>query len=313
MKIMNSSSRHADQMFPSAFAMRFMPQRLTQSIDWHGHLCFAAWLLEITQPSSIVELGVFRGDSLSTFAQASRELGISPEIMGVDTWKGDETTGKYTEEVYSDLKDYFAANHPAVRIFRGFFDDALQTVPMNSVDVLHIDGSHIYEDVKHDYETWLPKMSERGVMLFHDVAVENGKFGTKRFWDETRQHFPSFTFDHSNGLGVLLCGPTQPEVLRHIAADRAHCEVVKAVFELTGSKFFHLAKEKYWKRETDKHAAYASHVSGDLGQAIGQNAAAQISAYIASGELQSVLASVVLKRGVVHRAVSALVRRLRLR
>ena len=313
MKIMNSSSQNTDSMFPSAFAMRFIPQRLTQAIDWHGHLCFAAWLLEVSRPSSIVELGVFRGDSLSTFAQASRELGISPDIMGVDTWAGDETTGKYTEEMYADLKDYFDANHPAVRLFRGFFDDALQTVPMGSVDVLHIDGSHIYEDVKHDYETWLPKMSERGVILFHDIAVENGNFGTKRFWDETRQQFPSFKFDHSNGLGVLLCGPSQPEVLRRIAEDRAHGEAVKAVFELTGAKFFYLAKGKYWKRETDKHAAYASHISGGLGLAIGQSAAAQISAFIASGELQSALASVVQKRSFVHRAISALIRKLRLR
>lgn len=312
MEIMNPSSRNANPMYPSVFAMRFMPQRLTQSIDWHGHLCFAAWLLELTKPSSIVELGVFRGDSLSTFAQASRELGISPAIMGVDTWAGDETTGKYTEEVYADLKDYFDANHPAVRLFRGFFDDALLTVPMGSVDVLHIDGSHIYEDVKHDYETWLPKMSERGVILFHDIAVENGNFGTKRFWDEICQHFPSFKFDHSNGLGVLFCGPSQPEVLRRIAEDRAHCEAVKAVFELTGAKFFHLAKEKYWKRETDKHAAYASHISSGLGEAIGQSAAAQISAFIASSEIQSALTSTAQKRNFLHRAISALVRKLRL-
>lgn len=290
-------------VFPSVFAMRFMPMRLTQSIDWHGHLCFAAWLLELVQPQSIVELGVFRGDSLSTFAQASRELGISPNIMGVDTWAGDETTGKYTEEVYADLRDHFATNFPSVRLFRGFFDDALPTVPAASVDVLHIDGSHLYDDVKHDYETWLPKMSERGVILFHDVTVENGTFGTKRFWDEVRVQFPSFSFDHSNGLGVLLCGPNQPERLRRIAEDRAYCEVVKAVFELTGAKFFHLAKEKWWKQETDRLASYASHISSGLGQAIGQNAAAQIASAIAASTT----------RGFMRRLASAVLRKLHLR
>jgi predicted O-methyltransferase YrrM len=287
------------QMLPSVFAMRFMPKRLTQSIDWHGHLCFAAWLLELVQPQSIVELGVFRGDSLSTFAQASRELGISPNIMGVDTWAGDETTGKYSEEVYADLRDHFATNYPSVRLFRGFFDDALPTVPVASVDVLHIDGSHLYDDVKHDYETWLSRMSERGVILFHDVTVENGTFGTKRFWDEVRVQFPSFSFDHSNGLGVLLCGPNQPERLRRIAEDRAYCEVVKAVFELTGAKFFHLAKEKWWKQETDRLASYASHISSGLGQNIGQNAAAQIASAIAASTTRSFmrrLASAVLRK-----------------
>lgn len=313
MELRSASSQEVALLFPSVFAMRFMPKRLTQSIDWHGHLCFAAWLMEVMRPSRVVELGVFRGDSLSTFAQASREIGISPDIMGVDTWAGDETTGKYTEEVYAELKDYFAANHPEVRLFRGFFDDALQTVPVGSVDLLHIDGSHIYEDVKYDYETWLPKMSERGVILFHDIAVENGRFGTRRFWDETRECFPSFTFDHSNGLGVLLCGHSQPEVLRRIAEDSMHCEAVKAVFELAGAKFFHMAKEKYWQRETDKHAAYAFHISGDVGRAIGENAAAQLSAFIASGKLQVAAAPPVGKRSILHRVISALARRLNLR
>lgn len=305
MTMTTSSGPASGSLYPSVFAMRFMPNRLTQSIDWHGHLCFAAWLLEIVRPSTIVELGVFRGDSLSTFAQASRELGIDPAIMGVDTWAGDETTGKYTEEVYADLKDYFAANHPSVRLFRGFFDDALRTVPDGSVDVLHIDGSHIYEDVKHDYETWLPKMSEKGVILFHDIAVENGSFGTKRFWDEIRKDFPSITFDHSNGLGVLLCGQQQPEALRRSSADAGHCDAVKAIFELTGAKFFHMAKEKYWRRETEKLAAAATQISGDLGRSIAENAAAQMQAALASRSLPP--------PSLLRRVVAALLRRLGLR
>lgn len=299
MKTKNSSNQERNLIFPSAFAMRFTPQRLTHSIDWHGHLCFAAWLLEVKKPSFIVELGVFRGDSLSAFAQAAREIGVSPDIMGVDTWAGDKTTGKYSEEVYADLRDYFDINYPAVRLFRGFFDDALQTVSEASVDVLHIDGSHIYEDVKHDYLTWLPKMSARGVILFHDVSVENDSFGTKRFWDEISNQFPSFKFDHSNGLGVLLCGPDQPEELRLIASDGVHRDVVKAVFELAGAKFFHLAKEQYWKRETDKYAAYASGASGELGLVIGQTISAQVAAYIASQRF-----------GIVRRTVSFLLRRI---
>lgn len=271
--------------FPSAFSLRFNPRRLTGSIDWHGHLCFAAWLMETVKPSTLVELGVFRGDSLATFSQAVRELELDCSITGIDTWGGDETTGTYDESVYSDVKDYFDVNYPEVTLFRGLFDEALPTVADGSIDILHIDGCHSYEAVKHDYETWRSKMSKRGIILFHDVSVVEKGFGTKQFWDEIKDTYPSFSFNHSNGLGVLLYGPKQPEQLKQIVSSAELLEVVRAVFEVTGAKFFHMAKEKWWHQEADKHAAYVSHITGDVGIQLAQTVAENVTAHIGHYEV----------------------------
>lgn len=288
-------------IFPSAYSLRFTPARLTRSIDWHGHLCFAAWLMQLVRPASLVELGVFRGDSLATFAQAAKELGVKCAITGVDTWGGDETTGKYSEEVYADIKDHFDVNHPEVTLFRSLFDDALPSFADGSIDVLHIDGCHVYEAVKHDFETWRRKMSRRGVILFHDIAVVSGGFGTRQFWDEARQQHPSFAFQHSNGLGVLLYGPEQPAELRQLAEDPERLEVVRAAFEATGAKFFHRAKERWWRSEAEKHAAYSERVSGELAT---QLAAHFANALAAQAAAQPALVPRAGERGILRRAAS---------
>ena len=122
----------------------------------------------------------------------------------------------YTSEVLDHLK----AHHDELyslfsRLLQTTFDDARPQFADGSVDVLHIDGHHSYDAVMHDFETWLPKLSRRGVVLMHDIEVRDRPgFAVWRFWDEVKQHYPHFAFHHSYGLGVLAVGRDIPEGLR---------------------------------------------------------------------------------------------------
>jgi len=105
-------------------------------------------------------------------------------------------------------KDYGAFS----KLLVSTFDAAQPTFADGSIDLLHIDGCHTYEAVKHDFENWLPKLSDRGIVLFHDTAItDNPSFGVWRFWREVRSQFPSFSFSHGNGLGLLAVGGKQAE------------------------------------------------------------------------------------------------------
>lgn len=228
---------------PSIRSIRFNPKRLTFATDWHGHLNFGSWLMEIIKPALLVELGVFRGDSLATFAQAAKELALDTKIVGVDTWEGDSTTGKYDDGVFAEVKDYFGFNHPSVVLSRQRFEQARGEFLHSSVDILHIDGCHEYYAVKDDFELWNMTLSKRGVVLFHDIEVSSPEFGTGKYWNEVKNTFPSFNFTHSNGLGVLLVGPNQPDELVHLSECDDCLSFTKAIFEASGTA--HLYSDKY--------------------------------------------------------------------
>ena len=187
------------------------PDLLTGSA-WLGHIPFAFWIVEALRPKIIVELGAHTGCSYCAFCQAVQELDMSTSCYAVDTWEGDIHSDFYGEEVFQTLSAHHEPRYSAFsRLIRSTFDQALEHFPEGSIDLLHIDGFHTYEAVKHDFTSWQPKLSERAVVLLHDTNVREKDFGVWRFWEEISQQYPAFEFLHCYGLGVLAVGRQLPD------------------------------------------------------------------------------------------------------
>jgi hypothetical protein len=194
-------------------------------------------LIDLTRPAVVVELGTHNGVSYCAFLQAIAELGLPTRAYAIDTWEGDAQAGYYGGEVLADLQAHHDERYSGFsRLIKARFDQALQHFERGSIDLLHIDGFHTYEAVKHDFESWLPKMSESGVIVFHDTNCRERDFGVWRLWKELSPRFPHFEFVHGHGLGVLAVGPHLPSRLRSLlSAGESETNQIQKFFHYAGS------------------------------------------------------------------------------
>ncbi len=203
---------------------------------WAGHIPFAMFLVSAMQPRTLVELGAYRGVSYCAFCQAVKFLKTETKCYAIDTWQGDEHAGKLEEGVLTRLR----AHHDPIyadfsRLIQSTFDNAFEHFADNSIDLLHIDGFHTYQAVSHDFETWLPKISERGIVIFHDINVRERDFGVWKFWDEAKKNRPHFEFLHSHGLGVLAVGAEIPEDIRFLF-ESEKTAIIRQFFHALGER-----------------------------------------------------------------------------
>ena len=217
----------------------FSPKRLKHPDSWLGHLPLAAWLTREIKPNVFVELGTHSGNSYFAFCQAVLEGNLSTKCYAVDTWKGDIQAGYYDEEVFNDVHKHNQENYSQFSsLMRMSFDDAVTYFADKSIDLLHIDGLHTYEDVKHDFETWLPKLTEGAVILFHDISIREKGFGVWRLWEELREMYPqSIEFLHSNGLGIIqLDSPLSERRLSWLSLEAKEEQNIKDYFSALGMR-----------------------------------------------------------------------------
>ena len=173
---------------------------------WFGHKFFAYDFVRNFKPKTIVELGTHKGTSFWSFCQAVKDENFPAKLFAVDTWKGEKHAGFYGNEVFEKVKEIQEKYYKDLKInlLRKTFDEAISDFEDKSIDLLHIDGLHTYEAVKHDFENWISKVKDDGVIIFHDIFVNQNDFGVYKLWEELKKKYKTIEFYHSFGLGVLF-------------------------------------------------------------------------------------------------------------
>lgn len=285
-------------------AAGFVPDRMVFPNAWCGHLPFAFWLIDTLKPANFVELGTHTGNSYLTFCQAVKQVGSDTRCFAVDTWEGDEHAGYYGGEVYANLSDYHQPRYAQFStLLRSTFDDALNNFEERSIHLLHIDGLHTYEAVRHDFESWLPKLAPGALVLFHDIAVRERGFAVWQLWEELCARYSHhLVFDHSNGLGVLqIEGESsqeewmKPNSVAQIKVQRYFTALGNTMLErYRAVELLELAK--FQQTEIDKHRQFEEKLQLNLTELSQQLADARLDIHSLQQELGVSLSQVAALR-----------------
>ena len=128
-------------------------------------------------PRNILEIGVYRGQTLSLFSLLSIKLKIDSEIHGISPFASSaDKVSSYMDNLnyYEDVKanfNYFKLPKPYLH--KGFSTDdtMLEIIKSKSWDLIYIDGNHDYEVVKADFEVCSQCLAKNGVLVLDDSSL----------------------------------------------------------------------------------------------------------------------------------------------
>jgi predicted O-methyltransferase YrrM len=149
----------------------------------------------------VVELGVWKGHSVTFLANQIKKLGFNGKIYAVDLW-GDSY--QWTEpknkklksqvpvlyDIYTEVKKRGGVMD-MITDLKGMSWEMAEKFEDGTVDFVFIDADHKYESVVKDIKAWLPKMREGGIISGHDY---NNPCGVKQAVD-THSHRTIWTIN----------------------------------------------------------------------------------------------------------------------
>ena len=214
---------------------------------WEGHRDFVYDLLAFVKPKQIVELGSQYGCSLFTFCQSVLENQLETRIDAIDFWQGNigaEISGEEVLEIVRRTVDVYFAEID-IHLHPMKFDQAIELFDDGTIDILHIDGSHKYEDVDHDFNMWMKKLSKDGIILFHDIYSDMDQ-GSCDHWKMIKEKYSAwFEFKHSCGLGILFPkGLHWYHAIKNTDFEKTYHDLYyyRALYEYTDLRFRELCK-----------------------------------------------------------------------
>jgi len=134
-------------------------------------------LFQELRPREFLEIGVYRGQTLSLAALLQRRLGINGRVAGVSPFSaaGDSLCGyradvDYREDTLANVR-HFGLEAPELIVGLSTDANAVDAIKSSAWDCVYIDGNHDYEVVRADWENAAPQVKPGGVIILDDAGL----------------------------------------------------------------------------------------------------------------------------------------------
>jgi hypothetical protein len=166
-------------------------------------------VMEAVRPSIVIEVGSWKGRSAVNIAALAKKLGLTPEIVCVDTWLGApehwlkrdhpaywdslKMRSGYPQLYYQFLANVLHSGHSdVITPLAQTSDNAAEILRRLGVtaDVIYIDAAHEYGPVLKDLTNYWELLREGGVLFGDDYATSDGVTrAVHDFCRERKLHF----------------------------------------------------------------------------------------------------------------------------
>jgi hypothetical protein len=179
---------------------------------WGSESAAFQTLLEEVRPELIIEVGTWKGASAIQMARTARQMGLSSEVLCIDTWLGalefweSETDPARYQSLqlkngYPSVYYQFLANvircdlAAAITPFPQTSSIAAIWLRLHGVSsrLIYIDASHEEEDVYEDLISYWDLVAADGILFGDDYSWDGVKMAVDRFCQE---HGVPFAFLH---------------------------------------------------------------------------------------------------------------------
>jgi hypothetical protein len=142
------------------------------------------------KPRKILEIGVYRGQTISLFSLLCEKMLNSSnfQVHGLSPFSnlGDSVSNypelNYLKDCLKNLK-FFQCRNVFLHQLLSTEPEAINLIRNGSWDIIYIDGSHEFDIVKQDFENALIGLSEDGLIVLDDSSLYlSHPNDTGRFW-----------------------------------------------------------------------------------------------------------------------------------
>lgn len=160
----------------------FFPEKMAR---WSERVALYRLAAELPAGACVVEIGAWVGVGTAYLGCGLRS-GAGGRLYGVDTFAGTTLNPQIHAAWQQSVARLGGSTLPRFQEnLRAFgLEELVTPVVENSVvaarqwpgtpiDLLYIDGDHVYEAVKQDYQSWSPYVKPGGLIVFHDYDARH--------------------------------------------------------------------------------------------------------------------------------------------